>query len=65
MSVHEFSPGCVVRLRSGGPKMTVDAIDNKGRVVCCWFNDKAVCRSDFDANSLTLLKKPKTQDEDQ
>lgn len=33
----EFKVGDVVRLKSGGPSMTVTKVDTKD-VYCCWFN---------------------------
>lgn len=30
--------GDVVMLKSGGPKMTVSALNNNGSVRCAWFN---------------------------
>lgn len=35
----ELKPGDVVRLKSGGPKMTVSKIDGS-RLWCEWFDDK-------------------------
>ena len=32
-----FRPGDVVKLKSGGPKMTVTFIDPEGHVGCAWF----------------------------
>ena len=35
-----FRPGDVVPLKSGGPKMTVTTVDNRGNrivVICTWF----------------------------
>lgn len=34
----EFTIGSVVRLKSGGPKMTVTSI-NEDKVTCQWFGD--------------------------
>jgi uncharacterized protein YodC (DUF2158 family) len=34
-----FENGSLVRLKSGGPVMTVDHTVNEGSVVCCWFDD--------------------------
>ena len=41
----EFKKGDVVRLKSGGPKMTIDSVDEYGsgnksniRAICIWFD---------------------------
>jgi len=36
----QFKPGDVVVLRSGGPSMTVECIEEDGRVSCRWFDDQ-------------------------
>lgn len=33
----QFKEGDVVELKSGGPKMTVDSINRKSEVKCCFF----------------------------
>lgn len=35
-----FKIGDVVRLKSGGPNMTVDEIMDDNFVICIWFNPK-------------------------
>jgi uncharacterized protein YodC (DUF2158 family) len=35
----EFKEGDVVRLKSGGPNMTVETVDDD-EVRCAWFDDK-------------------------
>ncbi len=41
----EFKPGDVVRLKTGGPKMTVERVSHAptygDRVDCVWFDDNA------------------------
>ena len=49
----DFKPGQVVRLKSGGPRMTVKEILPDGRVVCQW-EDKIVKRAIFAAHTLEL-----------
>ena len=34
-----FKPGDVVQLNSGGPKMTVVAVQSDGTLRCVWFHD--------------------------
>ncbi|MEE9386259.1 MAG: DUF2158 domain-containing protein [Nannocystaceae bacterium] len=41
----DFKVGDTVRLRSGGPLMTIDRILERGDVSCTWFaGGKAECR---------------------
>jgi len=50
-----FKVGEVVRLKTGGPEMTVEAFDAKTPdVVCTWLADKVLQHSRF--KSLTLRK---------
>jgi uncharacterized protein YodC (DUF2158 family) len=35
--VHEFTPGTVVRLKSGGPRMTVLRLRDHGECDASWF----------------------------
>ena len=34
-----FKPGDVVQLNSGGPKMTVEAVQSDGTLRCVWFHE--------------------------
>jgi len=34
-----FKPGDVVQLNSGGPKMTVAAVQSDGTLRCVWFHE--------------------------
>ena len=38
-STDDIEVGDIVRLRSGGPDMTVSNVDSEGRVICEWFNN--------------------------
>lgn len=58
--MQEFKQGDVVRLKSGGPQMTVSYIKEDkdtpeySDVTCCWFDDaKQVHAEIFDAITLT------------
>jgi len=35
-----FKPGDTVKMKSGGPLMTVDSFSDDGDVWCEWFDDK-------------------------
>lgn len=37
MNEQEFTPGDLVRLKSGGPIMTYSGNDFAGRAICIWF----------------------------
>jgi uncharacterized protein YodC (DUF2158 family) len=47
----EFQPGDVVKLKSGGEKMTIETISD-GLVDCVWFEDKKVVRNSFEPVTL-------------
>jgi uncharacterized protein YodC (DUF2158 family) len=51
----EFKQGDVVRLKSGGPDMTIEEIDAQGNASCIWFQGSLVKKQDFAA---VLLLKP-------
>ncbi|MFB9107751.1 YodC family protein [Flavobacterium gyeonganense] len=49
----EFKPGDTVRLKSGGPLMTIDYIEpENGLIACEWFDKKALKSSHFKATSI-------------
>jgi uncharacterized protein YodC (DUF2158 family) len=57
-SMSEFKPGDVVRLKSGGPAMTVDEIEKKGTAVsvfCFWFDGAQLEDGEFAPASLALV----------
>lgn len=47
----DIKEGDTVRLKSGGPLMTVEYTDN-GKVDCVWFVDGKLFRETFDKRSL-------------
>ena len=58
----QFKLGDVVKLKSGGPQMTIEALpgSNDQTIDCKWFSlsDDRTCYSDcFEASSLELVKK--------
>lgn len=55
MSDQKFATGEIVRLKSGGPEMTVDRLDalsGKDSYYCQWFAGKKLERGSFPADSL-------------
>jgi len=51
--LHEFEIGEIVRLKSGGPDMTVESyISAYGRYTCQWFAGKKLESGDFKEASL-------------
>ena len=56
----QYSPGEIVRLRSGSPSMTVER--TSGRMVeCAWFVDGQLRTGSFDADALTIDEKGSKQ----
>lgn len=54
----KFKKGTVLRLNSGGPKMTVLSETNDGQVSCQWFDRNGkMHKSDFDVEALSEFKK--------
>lgn len=49
--------GDVVRLRSGGPKMTVERIEKSKSVLCTWFLNGQIQGNDFEPAALKRVKK--------
>lgn len=54
MSDSEFKPGDVVRLKSGGPKMTVLSLAHSQQANCSWFSGSECKTNTF---SLAALKR--------
>ncbi len=52
---NEIKVGSVVRLKSGGPAMTVDSITEANMLVCNWFNGGKCCACEFSNESLELV----------
>lgn len=58
MSMH-LKPGDVVALKSGGPGMTVDAIEHMNgleRAICFWFSEEQAHKAVFAVTSLEWLE---------
>jgi uncharacterized protein YodC (DUF2158 family) len=52
VAVMDFEIGDVVKLRSGGPKMTVHGLVSDGDVVCQWFEGNEVHEENFPKDAL-------------
>ena len=59
----EFKKGDVVRLKSGGPKMTIDSVEEYGsgnksniRAICIWFDGGERKEGVFKLASLEIAK---------
>jgi uncharacterized protein YodC (DUF2158 family) len=56
-----FGKGSVVRLKSGGPQMTVRDVVDGGWAVCDWFDGKEAKTANFQTDQLDLVdQSPKT-----
>ena len=51
-SSQEFKIGDVVKLKSGGPTMTVNNIEENGEIYCQWFAGKKLEEGQFSSDSL-------------
>lgn len=52
----EFKPGDLVKLKSGGPAMTVESVDRKeGGFVCLWFTDGELDSDTFVSAVLVMI----------
>jgi uncharacterized protein YodC (DUF2158 family) len=54
--MHSYQPGEVVCLKSGGPDMTIETvqqISDVATVTCVWFVDKTLYRTDLPVSALT------------
>ena len=52
----KFEVGDVVKLKSGGEKMTIEEIEDDGYVSCVWFEGSQVQRGSFAAATLQKHK---------
>jgi uncharacterized protein YodC (DUF2158 family) len=56
----EFKEGDVVQLKSGGPKMTIIALDNSsGEATCSWCEGRKPNEDIFDVVALELIAQQK------
>ena len=59
--MHSYQSGEVVCLKSGGPDMTIEAVQTVGdvtTVTCVWFVDKTLYRTDLPVSALTSAMWP-------
>jgi uncharacterized protein YodC (DUF2158 family) len=56
--MEKFKKGDVVRLKSGGPDMTVQDL-NESEVTCVWFMGEVKQQDDFDVDTLELVPRQK------
>jgi len=49
-----FKAGNIVRLKSGGPKMTVDKVNNS-KISCVWFKEEHLKTAIFRKDTLELV----------
>ena len=52
----QFKPGDIVRLKSGGPAMTVSSEESGGAFLCQWFDAATFGEGSFKPESLELAK---------
>lgn len=52
----EFNPGDVVQLKSGGPSMTIESV-NDGIALCVWFEKSRQNREGFSTVLLTPYRR--------
>jgi uncharacterized protein YodC (DUF2158 family) len=59
-SKNTFAVGDIVKLKSGGPEMTVRAIptEHTKQYICQWFAGKKLEQGTFPADSLEQITKP-------
>lgn len=56
MANETFKAGDVVKLRSGGPEMTVDYVEDNGYAYCTWYDFNTHALNSERAFRLTSLK---------
>ncbi len=67
-TMSKYKMGDIVRLKSGGPGMTVELIEQSGRIYCHWFSGNKLEGGTFSPDAIDLednldpLKKKKLVD---
>lgn len=52
-----FAIGDTVKLKSGGPLMTIDSIDARNKIFCKWFAGSKLENGTFDKKTLVISDK--------
>jgi len=61
--VKKFKEGDIVKIRSGGPDMTVKSISNiDGELICQWFSGSKLQSGYFDPESLVKVEEGKPKE---
>ena len=58
MAKEDFTDGDLVRLKSGGPIMTLEGEASDGEAICAWFDGQKRHREMFAYTSLEKTEKP-------
>ena len=61
----KFKVGDLVKLKSGGPTMTVNSWKHYGRWECTWFSGKKHETGEFSPDALVLDDSKGTKDDDE
>jgi uncharacterized protein YodC (DUF2158 family) len=59
-----WKPGDLVKVKSGGPVMTVSDEDEIGRVICEWFDGKVPVSRSFAAAALKKYEPPRSDSDE-
>jgi uncharacterized protein YodC (DUF2158 family) len=62
MSKNKLELGQVVRLKSGGPRMTITTVNNNDTYACTWFMNGKPEHAAFPTSALAPAPKPTDED---
>ena len=57
-----FKDGDVVQLKSGGPLMTIEKVNEKNSYFCVWFDGNSPATKSFHGTSLKIYEEPNLSD---
>jgi uncharacterized protein YodC (DUF2158 family) len=61
MTEHKYKVGDIVKLKSGGPKMTVESVEGGNTYLCQWFDkEDRLERGKFPENCIAIPVKSKS-----